>query len=122
MTGTGTTVRPDVAQQILPWLMQQVMVMDGVGTRTGGGAGIARAMGARAETVAGPAEPGAAFLRAKAADRTAVIVMQVDPRGGRTTRGLAGRAAGTPEVSAIPALLGRHAAVGAGPTAQRRGM
>ena len=47
----------------------------------------ARAMGANAETVSNPAELADAFQRAKAADKTSVIVMQVDPYEGWTTEG-----------------------------------
>src|SRR5690606_25036651 len=47
----------------------------------------ARAMGANAETVANPAGLAEAFKRAKAADKTSVIVMQVDAYEGWTIRG-----------------------------------
>jgi 3D-(3,5/4)-trihydroxycyclohexane-1,2-dione acylhydrolase (decyclizing) len=82
----------------------------------------ARAMGALAETVASPAELGAAFLRAKAATKTSVIVMQVDPHEGWTTQGHAWWEIGTAEVSASPAVLEKHAEVEAGRAAQRQGI
>ncbi|MFT5652020.1 MAG: 3D-(3,5/4)-trihydroxycyclohexane-1,2-dione acylhydrolase (decyclizing), partial [Yoonia sp.] len=47
----------------------------------------ARSMGANAETVSNPAEMAEAFKRAKAADTTSVIVMNVDPYEGWTTEG-----------------------------------
>jgi 3D-(3,5/4)-trihydroxycyclohexane-1,2-dione acylhydrolase (decyclizing) len=81
----------------------------------------ARAMGAIAETVANPAELGEAFLRAKAADRTTVIVMQVDPYDGWTTEGHAWWEVGTPQVSASDGVREKHAAIEAGRARQRRG-
>ncbi|MDH3663191.1 MAG: 3D-(3,5/4)-trihydroxycyclohexane-1,2-dione acylhydrolase (decyclizing), partial [Alphaproteobacteria bacterium] len=59
----------------------------------------ARAMGADAETVANPAELADAFKRAKARDKTSVIVMSVDAHEGWTTQGHAWWEVGTPEVS-----------------------
>jgi 3D-(3,5/4)-trihydroxycyclohexane-1,2-dione acylhydrolase (decyclizing) len=82
----------------------------------------ARAMGAIAETVANPAELATAFLRAKAATKTTVIVMQVDPYEGWTTQGHAWWEIGTPEVSASEDVRARHAAVEAGRAGQRRGV
>ncbi|WP_430464507.1 3D-(3,5/4)-trihydroxycyclohexane-1,2-dione acylhydrolase (decyclizing) [Tabrizicola sp.] len=82
----------------------------------------ARAMGAHAETVANPAELGAAFQRAKAADKTSVIVMQVDPYEGWTTQGHAWWEIGTAEVSASDSVLEKHAEVEAGRAGQRRGI
>jgi len=82
----------------------------------------ARAMGAHAETVASPADLGAAFLRAKAASKTSVIVMQVDPHEGWTTQGHAWWEIGTPEVSSAPRVLEKHAEVEAGRAAQRQGL
>lgn len=82
----------------------------------------ARAMGALTETVANPAELGAAFLRAKAASKTSVIVMQVDPYEGWTTQGHAWWEIGTPEVSASTSVLEKHAEVEAGRAAQRPGL
>ena len=47
----------------------------------------AAAMGAHSEKVANPAELAEAFKRAKAADKTSVIVMDVDPHNGWTAQG-----------------------------------
>ena len=82
----------------------------------------ARAMGAIAETVANPAELGAAFQRAKAATKTSVIVMQVDPYEGWTTQGHAWWEIGTAEVSATPSVSEKHTQVEAGRAAQRPGV
>jgi 3D-(3,5/4)-trihydroxycyclohexane-1,2-dione acylhydrolase (decyclizing) len=82
----------------------------------------ARAMGALAETVVNPVALGEAFLRAKAADRTSVIVMQVDPYEGWTTQGHAWWEIGTAEVSAVPDVRDKHAEVEAGRAAQRQGV
>ncbi len=59
----------------------------------------ARAMGAIAEKVENPAELGEAFKRAKAADRTTVIVMDVDAYKGWTTGGHAWWEVGTPHIT-----------------------
>ncbi len=82
----------------------------------------ARAMGAHAETVANPAELGAAFQRAKAAAKTSVIVMQVDAYEGWTTQGHAWWEIGTAEVSANARVTEKHAEVEAGRAAQRPGV
>jgi 3D-(3,5/4)-trihydroxycyclohexane-1,2-dione acylhydrolase (decyclizing) len=82
----------------------------------------ARAMGANAETVANPAELAEAFKRAKAADRTSVIVMRVDPYEGWTTEGHAWWEIGTAEVSRTASVAAKHAEVEAGRAAQRRGV
>ena len=82
----------------------------------------ARAMGANAETVANPAELGAAFQRAKAAAKTSVIVMQVDAYEGWTTQGHAWWEIGTAQVSATPSVTEKHAEVEAGRAAQRPGV
>ncbi len=82
----------------------------------------ARAMGAHAETVANPAELGAAFQRAKAAAKTSVIVMQVDAYEGWTTQGHAWWEIGTAEVSANASVTEKHAEVEAGRAAQRPGV
>lgn len=76
----------------------------------------ARAMGAVAETVANPAELAEAFGRARASDRTHVIVMQVDPYEGWTTRGHAWWEIGSAEVRA------KRAEVEAGRAGQRAGI
>ncbi|THD82130.1 3D-(3,5/4)-trihydroxycyclohexane-1,2-dione acylhydrolase (decyclizing) [Aliigemmobacter aestuarii] len=82
----------------------------------------ARAMGALAETVANPAELAAAFRRAQAADRTTVIVMQVDPYEGWTTRGHAWWEIGTAEVSQSARVRDSRAGVESGRAAQRQGV
>ena len=82
----------------------------------------ARAMGAHAETVANPAELGAAFQRAKVATKTSVIVMQVDAYEGWTTQGHAWWEIGTAEVSANARVTEKHAEVEAGRAAQRPGV
>jgi 3D-(3,5/4)-trihydroxycyclohexane-1,2-dione acylhydrolase (decyclizing) len=82
----------------------------------------ARAMGAHAETVANPAELGAAFQRAKAAAKTSVIVMQVHAYEGWTTQGHAWWEIGTAEVSANARVTEKHAEVEAGRAAQRPGV
>lgn len=82
----------------------------------------ARAMGAVAETVTNPDELAQAFLRAKAADKTTVIVMQVDPYEGWTTQGHAWWEIGTAEVSDSAEVRAKHAEVEAGRAGQRRGV
>lgn len=82
----------------------------------------ARAMGALAETVATPTEFGAAFLRAKAATQTSVIVMQVDAHEGWTERGHAWWEIGTNQISAQPSIRAAHAEVEAGRAKQRQGI
>ena len=59
----------------------------------------ARSMGANAETVSNPAEMAEAFKRAKAADTTSVIVMNVDPYEGWTTEGHTWWEVGTPHIT-----------------------
>ncbi len=82
----------------------------------------ARAMGADAVTVANPAELGEAFLRAKASDKTCVIVMQVDPYDGWTTQGHAWWEVGTPQVSETASVRAKHAETEAGRDRQRQGV
>jgi 3D-(3,5/4)-trihydroxycyclohexane-1,2-dione acylhydrolase (decyclizing) len=82
----------------------------------------ARAMGAVAETVATPADLAEAFQRAKASDRTHVIVMQVDPYEGWTTQGHAWWEIGTAEVSDSADVRAKHAEVEAGRACQRAGI
>ncbi|MFN4131092.1 MAG: 3D-(3,5/4)-trihydroxycyclohexane-1,2-dione acylhydrolase (decyclizing), partial [Paracoccaceae bacterium] len=84
--------------------------------------GHARAMGANAETVADPAALAEAFQRAKAASKTSVIVMQVDPYEGWTTQGHAWWEIGTAQVSASADVRDKHAEVEAGRAGQRRGV
>ncbi len=59
----------------------------------------ATSMGAIAETVSNPHELADAFHRAKASDRTYVIVMKVDPYEGWTAEGHAWWEVGTPQVA-----------------------
>lgn len=59
----------------------------------------AASQGAIAETVSNPAELGEAFKRAKASDRSHVIVMKVDPYEGWTTGGHAWWEVGTPHIT-----------------------
>jgi 3D-(3,5/4)-trihydroxycyclohexane-1,2-dione acylhydrolase (decyclizing) len=82
----------------------------------------ARAMGAIAEEVASVDEFGAAFARAKIADRTCVIVMKVDAHDGWTDQGHAWWEVGTPEVSTREAIGTARAKIEAGRANQRRGL
>ena len=82
----------------------------------------ARSMGADAVTVAHPAELGEAFRRAKASDRTTVIVMQVDPYDGWTTEGHAWWEVGTPQVSDSARVREKHAEIEAERARQRQGV
>lgn len=82
----------------------------------------ARAMGAEAERVAGPAELAEAFGRARASERTYVIVMPVDPRVGWTEEGHAWWEIGTPEVSSRDSVRAAHESWEAGRTRQRQGV
>ena len=65
-------------------------------------------MGAEAETVSSPAGLEAAFMRAKAADRTYVICMKVDPYEGWTTQGHAWWEVGTPHVTGSDKVRAAH--------------
>ena len=85
-------------------------------------AGHAASMGAYAETVANPAELGAAFARAKAADKTYVIVMKVDAYEGWTTQGHTWWEVGTPHVTENPKVAAKHAEVEASRVKQRKGV
>jgi 3D-(3,5/4)-trihydroxycyclohexane-1,2-dione acylhydrolase (decyclizing) len=82
----------------------------------------ARAMGAEAETVANPAELAAAFKRAKAADRTYVIAMQVDAHEGWTAQGHAWWEVGTPHVSDNPSVRAAHDEIESARARQRKGV
>ena len=82
----------------------------------------ARAMGAYAETVANPAALAEAFRRAKAADRTSVIVMQVDPYDGWTDRGHAWWEIGTAAASDSDGVRLKHLEQEAGRAGQRQGV
>jgi len=82
----------------------------------------ARAMGANAETVEHASELPDAFKRAKAADRTYVIVMQVDAHDGWTTEGHTWWEVGTPHVSESPSVNAAHKELEATRVRQRRGV
>ncbi len=68
----------------------------------------ARSMGALAETVNSPADLADAFARAKAADRTYVICMKVDPYEGWTTEGHTWWEVGTPHITDNPKVAEAH--------------
>ena len=82
----------------------------------------AAAMGAAAETVSNPAELEDAFKRAKATDKTSVIVMKVDAYDGWTTEGHAWWEIGTPEVSDKASVRAAHEDVESSRSKQRRGV
>jgi 3D-(3,5/4)-trihydroxycyclohexane-1,2-dione acylhydrolase (decyclizing) len=82
----------------------------------------AGAMGARAEKVANPAELAEAFKRAKASDRTYVIVMDVDPYDGWTTEGHAWWEVGTPHVTDSDRVRQAHLGWEATRDKQRKGV
>jgi 3D-(3,5/4)-trihydroxycyclohexane-1,2-dione acylhydrolase (decyclizing) len=82
----------------------------------------ARSMGADAVTVANASELADAFKRAKASDKTCVIVMQVDPYEGWTAQGHAWWEVGTPEVSENPNVREKHAEIEAERAKQRQGV
>lgn len=82
----------------------------------------ARAMGAQAEEVTTLDAFGAAFERARAADRSAVIVMRVDPHEGWTEQGHAWWQVGLPETSTRPAVATARAGQTAGHARQRVGL
>ncbi|MEL6643380.1 MAG: 3D-(3,5/4)-trihydroxycyclohexane-1,2-dione acylhydrolase (decyclizing) [Pseudomonadota bacterium] len=68
----------------------------------------AASMGANAEFADNPAELAEAFKRAKAADKTSVIVMNVDAYEGWTTEGHTWWEVGTPEVSTSERVRAAH--------------
>ena len=68
----------------------------------------ATSMGAMAETVSNPHELADAFHRAKASDRTYVIVMKVDPYEGWTAEGHAWWEVGTPNVANSDKVYDAH--------------
>ncbi|MDC3014306.1 3D-(3,5/4)-trihydroxycyclohexane-1,2-dione acylhydrolase (decyclizing) [Alphaproteobacteria bacterium] len=68
----------------------------------------ATSMGAMAETVSNPHELADAFYRAKASDRTYVIVMKVDPYEGWTAEGHAWWEVGTPQVATSDKVYDAH--------------
>ena len=82
----------------------------------------AASMGANAETVANPAELGEAFKRAKAADKTSVIVMKVDAYDGWTIEGHTWWEVGTPHVTDNAKVAEKHAEIEASRAKQRQGV
>ncbi len=82
----------------------------------------AAAMGANSETVANPADFAEAFKRAKAADKTSVIVMKVDAYEGWTAQGHAWWEVGTPHTTDNPNVAEKHAEIEAERAKQRRGV
>ena len=82
----------------------------------------AASMGANAETVSNSVEFGEAFKRAKAADKTSVIVMKVDAHDGWTTQGHTWWEVGTPHATDNPKVAEKHAEVEASRAKQRKGV
>ncbi len=82
----------------------------------------AKAMGANAVTVSNPSELATAFQAAKNADKTSIIVMQVDPYEGWTTQGHTWWEVGTPQVSDNEKIRIAHEDWEATRTRQRRGV
>lgn len=82
----------------------------------------ARSMGAEAETVSNPSELGEAFKRAKAADKTSVIVMKVDPYEGWTDEGHTWWEVGTPHVTDNPKVKAAHEDWESSRSKQRKGV
>ncbi|TNF17310.1 MAG: 3D-(3,5/4)-trihydroxycyclohexane-1,2-dione acylhydrolase (decyclizing) [Rhodobacteraceae bacterium] len=82
----------------------------------------AASMGAQAEKVANPAELGEAFRRAKASDKSYVIVMDVDAYEGWTTEGHAWWEVGTPHVTESDRVRAAHEDWEATRDRQRRGV
>ena len=82
----------------------------------------AASMGAHAVHVDTPDQLAKAFKAAKAADRTSVIVMNVDAYEGWTTEGHTWWEVGTPEVSQSERVREKHAEWESSRAKQRRGM
>lgn len=82
----------------------------------------AASMGATSEKVANPAELGEAFKRAKASDKTYVIVMDVDPYEGWTTEGHAWWEVGTPHVTKSDRVREAHVDWESSRSRQRKGV
>ena len=82
----------------------------------------ARSMGANAETVASPAELAEAFKRAKAADKTSVIVMNVDAYEGWTAEGHTWWEVGTPHITTNDRVREAHVEWESARMRQRRGV
>ena len=82
----------------------------------------AASMGATSEKVANPEELGEAFKRAKASDKTYVIVMDVDPYDGWTTEGHAWWEVGTPHVTKSDRVREAHVDWESSRSRQRKGV
>jgi len=82
----------------------------------------AAAMGATSEKVSNPEELGEAFKRAKASDKTYVIVMDVDPYDGWTTEGHTWWEVGTPHVTKSDRVRDAHVEWEATRDRQRKGV
>ncbi|MEH6741263.1 MAG: thiamine pyrophosphate-dependent enzyme, partial [Sulfitobacter sp.] len=82
----------------------------------------ARSMGALAETVGSPEGLADAFARAKAATQSYVIVMQVDPYEGWTTKGHTWWEVGTPHISESEGVTEAHIDQESKRTRQRKGV
>lgn len=82
----------------------------------------ARSMGATAESVTNPAELTEAFKRAKASDKTYVIVMNVDPYEGWTTEGHTWWEVGTPHVTDSDRVRDAHVDWESSRSKQRKGV
>ena len=82
----------------------------------------AASMGALAERAENASDLAAAFKRAKAADRTSVIVMNVDAYQGWTDQGHAWWEVGTPHVSTHEKVRAAHADIEATRARQRKGV
>lgn len=82
----------------------------------------ASSMGATAEKVSNPAELSEAFKRAKASEKTYVIVMDVDPYEGWTTEGHAWWEVGTPHITDDEKVRAAHIDWEASRSKQRKGV
>ena len=82
----------------------------------------ARSLGAQAETVANATELVEAFKRAKASDKTSVIVMKVDAYEGWTNEGHTWWECGTPSVSDSQKVRDAHAEWESSRSKQRKGV
>lgn len=82
----------------------------------------AASQGAIAETVSNPAELGKAFKRAKASDKTHVIVMKVDPYEGWTAEGHAWWEVGTPHITKSERVRAAHVDWESSRSKQRKGV
>ncbi|MFT7510421.1 MAG: 3D-(3,5/4)-trihydroxycyclohexane-1,2-dione acylhydrolase (decyclizing), partial [Sulfitobacter sp.] len=82
----------------------------------------AAAMGANAVYADNPDDLAGAFKAAKAADKTSVIVMNVDAYEGWTTQGHTWWEVGTPHVSDNPKVREKHLEIEANRAKQRKGV